>query len=63
MRWGLPRPGAEQSVDAEAAEFFLPPSTDAGLWRETAALLLGSLAFVIILAIIVALSQGIALKV
>ena len=44
-------------------EFFLPPPTEAGLWRETAALLLGSLGFVIILAIIVALTQGIVLKV
>ena len=44
-------------------EFFLPPPTDAGLWRETAGLLLGSLAFVIILAVIVALTQGIVLKV
>ncbi len=44
-------------------EFFLPPATDTGLRRETVGLLLGSLAFVTILAIIVALTQGIVLKV
>lgn len=41
------------------AEFFLPPPTKEGLWRETAALVFGSFAFIIVLAIIVALTQSI----
>ncbi len=45
------------------AEFFLPPPTNSGLWRETAALVLGCYAFIIALAIIVALTQDIVVRV
>lgn len=41
------------------AEFFLPPPTQAGLWRETAALLIGCVVFIVTLAIIVWLTHGI----
>jgi hypothetical protein len=41
------------------AEFFLPPQTTAGLWQETAKLLAGCVAFIVILGIVVALTQGI----
>jgi hypothetical protein len=45
------------------AEFFLPPPTRAGLWRETAALALGCYAFIIALAIIVGLAHDIVISV
>jgi hypothetical protein len=41
------------------AEFFLPPPTDAALWNETVKLLAGSVAFIVGLGIVVALTQGI----
>jgi hypothetical protein len=41
------------------AEFFLPPQTNAALWRETVKLVAGCVAFIVILGIIVALTQGI----
>jgi len=41
------------------AEFFLPPATNVDLWRETAALVVGCYAYIIVLALIVALTQGI----
>lgn len=41
------------------AEFFLPPPTKQGLWRETATLAIGCFAFIIVLGIVVALAQGI----
>ncbi|EKF22563.1 hypothetical protein C731_3303 [Mycolicibacterium hassiacum DSM 44199] len=44
-------------------EFFLPPPTQEGLWRETIALSLGCFAFIIVLAVIVALTQGIVVHV
>ncbi|WP_197506736.1 hypothetical protein [Mycobacterium sp. E136] len=43
-------------------EFFLPPPTKAGLWRETAALVIGCYAFIFVLAIIVTLTQDIVIK-
>ncbi|MDT5016784.1 MAG: hypothetical protein QOD39_2944 [Mycobacterium sp.] len=45
------------------AEFFLPPPTNAGLWRETALLVGCSVAFIVILGVIVALTQGIVVRV
>lgn len=45
------------------AEFFLPPATNAGLWSETVKLLGGSIAFIVILGIIVALTQGLVVSV
>jgi hypothetical protein len=44
------------------AEFFLPPPTNAALWNETAKLVGGSIAFIVILGIIVALTQGIVVR-
>jgi hypothetical protein len=45
------------------AEFFLPPQTSDGLKKETIRLLAGCVAFIVILGIIVALTQGIVIKV
>ena len=45
------------------AEFFLPPQTDAALKRETVRLLVGSIAFIVILGIVVTLTQGIVVSV
>jgi hypothetical protein len=45
------------------AEFFLPPPTNAALWSETVRLVGGCVAFIVILGIIVALTQGIVIKV
>lgn len=40
------------------AEFFLPPPTRSGLCWETFTLVLGCYVFILVLAIIVALTQG-----
>lgn len=45
------------------AEFFLPPPTQAGLWRETAGLLIACVLFDVTLAIIVWLTHGIVVHV
>jgi hypothetical protein len=45
------------------AEFFLPPQTNAALNRETVRLVAACVAFIVALAIIVALTQGIVIKV
>jgi hypothetical protein len=45
------------------AEFFLPPQTNTALWQETVKLVAGCVAFIVILGIIVALTQGIVVKV
>jgi hypothetical protein len=45
------------------AEFFLPPQTDAALRRETVRLIAGCVAFIVVLGVIVALTQGIVLTV
>ncbi len=45
------------------AEFFLPPQTNAALQRETARLVAACVAFIVILGVIVALTQGIVVKV
>jgi hypothetical protein len=44
------------------AEFFLPPQSDEALWSETMTLVAGSVAFIVILGIVVALTQGIVIK-
>jgi hypothetical protein len=41
------------------AEFFLPPQTNDALRRETLKLVAGCVAFIVVLGIIVALTQGI----
>jgi hypothetical protein len=45
------------------AEFFLPPQTNAALQRETVRLVAACVAFIVILGAVVALTQGIVLKV
>jgi hypothetical protein len=45
------------------AEFFLPPPTNAELWDETAKLVGGCVAFIVVLGIIVALLHGIVIHV
>ena len=45
------------------AEFFLPPQTNAALQRETVRLVAGSVGFIVILGVIVALTQGIVITV
>ncbi len=44
------------------AEFFLPPESDRDLWRETARLLAGSVAFMVVLAVIVLNTRGIVVR-
>ncbi|UXA11544.1 hypothetical protein KXD97_26665 [Mycobacterium sp. SMC-8] len=43
-------------------EFFLPPADNAELWRETRMLLALSVGFIVALAVLVALTQGIEFK-
>ncbi|WP_197516347.1 hypothetical protein [Mycobacterium sp. E2497] len=40
------------------AEFFLPPATKAGLWRETIALVAGCYLFILTIASVAVLTQG-----
>ena len=51
-----------ESMKDMPAEFFLPPPTQAGLWRETVTLAVGCYAFIFLLAIIVAFTQGIVVE-
>ncbi|MEZ0351917.1 hypothetical protein [Mycobacterium sp. pR1184] len=44
------------------ADFFLPPATQAGLWRETIALVAGCYLYILTLAILVALTQGVVVR-
>ena len=44
------------------AEFFLPPQTNAALQRETVRLVAVCVAFIVVLGITVALTQGIVIK-
>jgi hypothetical protein len=44
------------------AEFFLPPQTNSALWIQTIKLVGGCIAFIVFLGIIVALTQGIVVK-
>jgi hypothetical protein len=53
---------ASDRVKKLPAEFFLPPQTDAALQRETIRLVAACVAFIVILGIIVALTQGIVIK-
>jgi hypothetical protein len=52
---------ARQSINMKElpAEFFLPPQTNAALRKETIRLVAGCVAFIVILGILVALTQGI----
>lgn len=43
-------------------EFFLPPQSDADLWSETIKLLVLSVGFIVALAVLVALTNGIVIK-
>lgn len=43
-------------------EFFLPPADNADLWRETRMLILLSVGFLVALAVVVTLTQGIVIK-
>jgi hypothetical protein len=52
-----------RSMKDMPAEFFLPPATKAGLWRETTALVIGCYAFIVVLAVVVALTQDIVIRV
>ena len=45
------------------AEFFLPPQTTEALTRETVRLVAVSIAFIVILGVVVALTQGIVIAV
>ena len=54
---------ASNSMKKLPAEFFLPPQTNAALQRETVRLVAACVAFIVILGVIVALTQGIVLKV
>ena len=45
------------------AEFFLPPQTNAALQRETVRLVAACVAFIVILGVIVAMTQGIVVTV
>ena len=45
------------------AEFFLPPQTNAALQRETIWLVAACVAFIVVLAVVVALTQGIVITV
>lgn len=45
------------------AEFFLPPPTNVGLWEETAKLVAGAYIFILVLALVVAVTQGVVIKV
>jgi hypothetical protein len=58
----MPRDFKRKSMKDMPAEFFLPPPTKSGLWRETAALALGCYAFITVLAITVALMQDIIVR-
>jgi hypothetical protein len=59
----MPRDFKRKSMKDMPAEFFLPPPTRAGLWRETIQLTAGCYAFIFVLAVIVALTQGIVVRV
>jgi len=53
---------ASDRVNELPAEFFLPPQSNAALQRETIRLVAACVAFIVILGIIVALTQGIVIK-
>jgi hypothetical protein len=53
----------ERDMKDMPAEFFLPPQTNEALAKETIRLIVGCVAFILILGIIVALTQGIVFSV
>ncbi len=57
------QPPERVSMKDLPAEFFLPPQTNPALWSETWKLVAGCVAFIVILGIIVALTQGIVVEV
>lgn len=54
---------ASDGMNKLPAEFFLPRQTNAALQRETVRLVAACVAFIVILAVIVALTQGIVITV
>ncbi len=50
---------ASNRMNELPAEFFLPPQTNAALLRETVRLVAACVAFIVILGVIVALTQGV----
>jgi hypothetical protein len=56
------RPAQRVRMKDLSAEFFLPPPTNAALWNETVKLVGGCIAFIVILGIIVALTQGVVVR-
>ena len=54
---------ARNSMKDLPAEFFLPPQNNDALKRETLRLVATSVAFIVILGIIVVLTQGVVIKV
>lgn len=55
-------PRKRTSVKDMPAEFFLPPQSNAALWDETVKLALGCVAFIVVLGLIVASTQGIVIR-
>lgn len=51
--------GKRMNMKDMPAEFFLPPQSNAALWDETVKLVVGSLLFLVVLGVIVAMTQGI----
>jgi hypothetical protein len=52
-----------RSMKEMPAEFFLPPQSNEDLWSETVRLLALSVGFIVFLAVVVALTNGIVIKV
>jgi|GEM_PF-1317108 len=50
------------SMNGMPPEFFLPPATNGALWAETGKLVVGCVAFIVLLAVLVTLTQGIVIK-
>lgn len=57
-----PNQNRRTSMKDMPAEFFLPPPTNKGLWKETAALFIGSYVFILLLSIVVVLTDGIVVR-
>ncbi|MDV3124510.1 hypothetical protein M1247_06265 [Mycobacterium sp. 21AC1] len=56
-------PRKRTSMKDMPAEFFLPPQTNTALWAETVKLVVGCVAYLVVLGIVVALTQGIVVSV
>lgn len=52
----------QSSMREMPAEFYLPPRSNAALWQETWKLVLGCVAFLVVLGVIVAMTQGIVVR-